>query len=369
VGAWRSLVPDLVRTCRAERAFALLVEPDVGDPEASDLADLGFLPSARSIQPRTTLIVDLRGTEDEILGRMNQKARYNIGLAARRGVTVRPWGDPQEFAALLRSTGERQGFGVHTPAYYRDAFELFHPRGECELLIAEKDGARLAALMVFGRGSGAWYLYGASTTLQRELMPTYLIQWEAMRWKRRRGSQWYDLEVPGASSEALEAGFERGRTACGVCIDSTRFRRTGSELPGPGNFRSNRRSTASTAYLAGAMPTDDGAQPDVHLRRIDSADEWARILEALPQPPLLQSYLWGEFKSRYGWRPERWGWMGKDGRPRAAAQVLRRRWPSRARLSVASIAYCPRGPVLNWEDKPLAEAVLSGLASFASSPR
>ncbi|HKY83561.1 MAG TPA: peptidoglycan bridge formation glycyltransferase FemA/FemB family protein [Anaerolineales bacterium] len=209
VGAWRGLLPELVQACRVRGAFALVVEPDIADPLASSLANLGFLPSTRSIQPRTSLLVDLRGSEDEILARMNQKTRYNIGLAARRGVTVRPWDEPQGFAALLRSTGDRQGFGVHTPGYYRDAFELLHPRGECELLIAEKDGAPLAALMVFARGVGAWYFYGASTTAQRELMPTYLAQWEAMRWARRRGSEWYDLwGIPDASAEALEAGFE-----------------------------------------------------------------------------------------------------------------------------------------------------------------
>ncbi len=117
------------------------------------------------------------------------------------------------------------------------------------------------------------------------------------------------------------------------------------------------------------MPTDGGVPPGQHLKQIDSADEWARILEGLPQQPLLQSYLWGEFKSRYGWSPERWAWTGEDGQPRAAAQVLRRRWPSRARLSFASIAYCPRGPVLNWEDIRLAKAVLSDLAALSAAPR
>ena len=209
VGPWRGLLPELVDACLSHGAFALVVEPDAGARQAADLADLGFLPAARSIQPRTTLVVDLDGTEDEILAQMHQKTRYNIGLAARRGVTVRPWDDPRGFAAMLRSTGDRQGFGVHTPAYYRDAYELFHPRGECELLIAERNAEPLAALMVFGRGSGAWYFYGASTTTRRELMPTYLLQWEAMRWARSRGSSWYDLwGIPDASPEALEAGFE-----------------------------------------------------------------------------------------------------------------------------------------------------------------
>jgi lipid II:glycine glycyltransferase (peptidoglycan interpeptide bridge formation enzyme) len=155
------------------------------------------------------LRVDLHGSEEEVLARMHQKTRYNIGLAGRRGVMVRPWDDPEGFAEMLRATGDRQGFGVHTPAYYRDAYDLFHPRGEGELLLAEKDGESLGALMVFGCGPGAWYLYGASTTARRDLMATYLLQWEAMRWARRRGAAWYDLwGVPDAPLEELEAEFE-----------------------------------------------------------------------------------------------------------------------------------------------------------------
>ena len=116
------------------------------------------------------------------------------------------------------------------------------------------------------------------------------------------------------------------------------------------------------------MPPDPGAKLELRKERIDAAPEWARVLESLPQQPLLQSYRWGEFKGRYGWTPERWAWLGGDGRPRAAAQVLRRGWPAASRLSLASILYCPRGPALNWADRPLTQAVLRDLAAFASRP-
>ena len=210
VGPWKPMLPDLVEASRAGGAFVLILEPDADDPEAEGLEGLGFAPSSRSVQPATSLRVDLRGSEEDVLARMHQKTRYNIGLAGRRGVSVRPWDDPVSFAAMLRATGDRQGFGVHTSAYYRDTYDLFHPRGEAELLLAEKDGESLGALMVFGCGPGAWYLYGASTTSRRELMATYSLQWEAMRWARQRNAAWYDLwGVPDATPEELEAGFEK----------------------------------------------------------------------------------------------------------------------------------------------------------------
>ena len=248
LGPWKGIFPDLVEASRAAGAFVLVLEPDAGDPEAGDLAEFGLVRAARAVQPATSLRVELSGSEEEILARMHQKTRYNIGLANRRGVTVRPWQDPEGFCAILRATGDRQGFGVHTPAYYRDAYDLFHPRGEAELMLAEKDGQSLGALMVFGFGAGAWYLYGASTTSRRELMATYLLQWEAMRWARGRGAAWYDLwGVPDAAPQELEAGFESRRDGLwGVY----RFKRGfgGRWFQTPGAWEKPIRTTLYRAY-------------------------------------------------------------------------------------------------------------------------
>jgi peptidoglycan pentaglycine glycine transferase (the first glycine) len=212
VGDWRPLLPEVIELARARGAFVLILEPDSSEAETPDLRDVGFVAAARTVQPRRSLIVDLRRSEEAILDGMHQKTRYNIRLAERRGVTVRPWDQPEAFAAMLRATGDRQGFGIHRPAYYRDAYDLFHPRQECELLVAEVNGDPVAALMVFARGSGSWYLYGASTERARSSMPTYALQWQAMRWARQRGAAWYDLwGVPDEPGETLESEFETRR--------------------------------------------------------------------------------------------------------------------------------------------------------------
>ena len=48
---------------------------------------------------------------------MKQKTRYNIRLAARKGVTVRAGGeaDLPAFYRLMEVTAQRDGFGIHTP--------------------------------------------------------------------------------------------------------------------------------------------------------------------------------------------------------------------------------------------------------------
>ena len=211
VGDWHpGLLAALDDACKARGAFVLKIEPDDADPasEPQQLAEAGFRSSRHTVQPRRTLIVDLSPSEDEILNRMHQKTRYNIRLAARKGVSVRPWADMDAFGRMMNRTGERNEFGVHLPSYYERAYALFHPQGECEVLVAEVESQPVATAMIFARGRRAWYLYGASLDIERNRMPTYLLQWEAMRWAKARGCLAYDLwGVPDENQDALENQF------------------------------------------------------------------------------------------------------------------------------------------------------------------
>jgi lipid II:glycine glycyltransferase (peptidoglycan interpeptide bridge formation enzyme) len=221
--AWDALWPEIDRAARRRRAIFLKVEPDLWEGEdAAPQPAAGFVPSAHAIQPPRTLRLDLSCAEAELLASMKQKTRYNVRLAEKKGVSVRlydaatapgPATDAlDEFARLMQVTGSRDAFGVHAPAYYRRAYELFAPRGECALLLADYAGQALSGLMVFARGGRAWYLYGASANEHREVMAPYLLQWRAIQWAQARGCQEYDLwGVPDASAEVLEAGFESGR--------------------------------------------------------------------------------------------------------------------------------------------------------------
>ncbi|MFN2302914.1 MAG: lipid II:glycine glycyltransferase FemX, partial [Anaerolineales bacterium] len=83
---------------------------------------------------------------------------------------------------------------------------------------AEFEGRPLAALMVFALGERAWYIYGASNNEERNRMPTYLLQWEAMRWAKNVGCKVYDLwGVPDYPEDQLEDSFlERSDGLWGV---------------------------------------------------------------------------------------------------------------------------------------------------------
>lgn len=211
----RKLWDEIESLCKSQRSIFLKVEPDEWLKDSQALTQQnnslppGFILSPQQIQPPRTILVNLRGSDEEILERMKQKCRYNIRLAEKKGVIIRPWNDLKGFHALMTVTSSRNGFEVHSLEYYKRAYELFHPSGMAEILMADFEGKPLAALMVFVRGKRAWYLYGASTDEERNRMPTYLLQWEAMRWAKSKGAEEYDLwGVPDEDEETLEAQFE-----------------------------------------------------------------------------------------------------------------------------------------------------------------
>ena len=151
------------------------------------------------IQPASTVVLDLEGSEETILEGMKPKTRYNIRLAERRGVEVAE-GSPEELAdwyALYRETAARDRITLHSERYYRRLFALAGEYGpgapELRLLLARHQGELLGGIVVAMRGERAWYLYGASSTRGRNLMFTYALQWRAIRLARERGCTLYDL--------------------------------------------------------------------------------------------------------------------------------------------------------------------------------
>jgi lipid II:glycine glycyltransferase (peptidoglycan interpeptide bridge formation enzyme) len=207
---WR----EIEDVCRKHRAIFLKLEPDLWEDswpeEFSRITHYQFRTSPHNIQPPRTILIDIKNKEEEILANMKQKTRYNIRLAAKKGVTVRGWDDIQSFHKMMLLTGERDGFGVHSREYYQCAYDLLHPKQMGELLVAEYESKPLAALFAARNGNRAYYLYGASTDEERNRMPTYLLQWEAIRWAKARGCEEYDLwGTPDEDETTLEANFEK----------------------------------------------------------------------------------------------------------------------------------------------------------------
>lgn len=111
---------------------------------------------------------------------------------------------------------------------------------------------------------------------------------------------------------------------------------------------------------------------------------WNSLIDSLPNPHILQTWEWGAVKAKFGWNAHFFLWHEKSVKmytleelsagladqspspsPIAASLVLVRPIPIRGFSAKLSVAYIPKGPLLDWENISLRRRVLEDLRKFA----
>jgi len=124
----------------------------------------------------------------------HQKVRYNIRLAARKGVEIKIGSkeDIPEFHKIMVETGIRDRFVVRSPSYFEQMLDCLGPEN-IRLYLAYYQGKMIAGTIAVVYGNKCWYLYGASSNEYRNVMPNYLLQWEMIKWALESGCDIYDF--------------------------------------------------------------------------------------------------------------------------------------------------------------------------------
>lgn len=406
-----ALLLEMQETASRAGASVLKIEPDLPDTPLNRalLHSYGLYPSPQTVQPRSTIVLDIHGDDDAILKAMKSKWRYNIRLAERKEVIVREAtaNDLPAINQLMQVTGERDGFSVHSREYYTTAYQLLVPR-HAVYLLAEYAGQPLAAIVVCVAGETAYYLWGASSDRERNRMPNHALQWAGIQWAKARGATRYDFwgipDALGMVAMGLRNGDGSGTPSDEIAVDVAAF--PDGELWGVYRFKQGfggevvrtvgawdlaidplgyrlyrgglvARDRVATikqrvkqqiqGYVADEQPSDiqvgeqavqrQGGQPQA----VRSASAWQQTLAKLPAPHVLQSWEWGQIKAQTGWQAERFV-MEDGGVPRAAFQFL---WRQPVPYLPLRIGYVPKGPTLDWSDLSLVDATLAQLEALA----
>ncbi|MBI4675217.1 MAG: peptidoglycan bridge formation glycyltransferase FemA/FemB family protein [Chloroflexi bacterium] len=204
------VLAELENIARQQRAVFIKIDPDirVNQPAAEIPKQRAWRVSDEQIQFHNTVTCNLARSEQEILAAMKPKWRYNIRLAERKGVTIeRPeHGAWSQFYEMYAETSARDGFLIRPLEYYRDVWTTMHNANQAQVFFARVGDSStgdvlhrtaqndiVAGLILFWFGRRAWYFYGASRSIHRDLMPNHLLQWEAMRWAKAQGCTEYDF--------------------------------------------------------------------------------------------------------------------------------------------------------------------------------
>ena len=199
--------PDILNTlfdavkneAKKRGAIALKVDPEIeeqSDEVVEILKGNGFINNKKQVQPRATFIVDLKPDLDTILSSFEEKTRYNVRLAEKKGVQVKHESNIngiEHFCKMYTETGQRDKFLIHPKEYYYRLKEYLIDRDLAEVFVAYFRGVPIASVVIFKLGQKIWYIYGASISIYRNVMPNHLLHWHVIKWAKENGYKEYDL--------------------------------------------------------------------------------------------------------------------------------------------------------------------------------
>ena len=212
IGLFDDVITELENRARQQGVVWLKIDPDViqatGLPDSEDdrpdtigtaitarLKERKWRFSDSQVQFRNTIHIDLTRSDTDILMAMSGSTRRKIRVASKKEVHVRAatLADLPILYQLYQVTGQRDGFLIRPFDYYRRAWQEFMRVGLAHALIAEYRGRPIAQLILFHFGQRCWYFYGASSNEERQRMPNYALQWEAIQWAKSQGYVLYDM--------------------------------------------------------------------------------------------------------------------------------------------------------------------------------
>lgn len=184
-------------------AHLFKMDPDVAADDQDFLRLMDKMGFARfygpdgfeTIQARFNYRLYLNGrTEAELMAGFTQKTRYNIRVARKHGVEVRPVGPERldDFMKIYQVTGARDGFNTRPKEYFQRMLSALGPH--CRLYMGFYEGQAICGAIATNYAGKTCYVYGASDNAHRNVMPNYLMQMEMIRWAVETGCDVYDFQ-------------------------------------------------------------------------------------------------------------------------------------------------------------------------------
>ena len=199
----------------------------------------------RSVQPRHTLVLDLRRSEEELRAEMLSGRRRSINAATRKGIVIRRTreaGEVEKFIRLIHRTGERNRFDPHLDTYYRTVCTTLFGLEAASLYLAEVEGESVAGVIAFESATTGYYAHAADDPERsRQIVAAAPLAWQIVRDCRAEGRTAFDFwgVIPDDTADHPWAGFSRFKKTFG-----------GRMITRPGTFDLPLRPLRYRAYRA-----------------------------------------------------------------------------------------------------------------------
>jgi len=227
------MVEELKAEAKKHKAVSIKIDPCVADdfPGFKErLARVGFVPSPDvhplfgGTQPRCNMKMDISSPLDKVLSdTISSKWRYNIRLADKKAICVEDnlgRDGLKIFHDIYKVTSERNEFKGYSLSYFEKMWDSLAPSNLIKLFVSFNGDKPLSAAICFLLPPQCWYMFGASSNEDRNLMPNHAMQWKMISWAKENGCTTYDFRgVPDpelGEIPAHEEGLVRFKSGFGA---------------------------------------------------------------------------------------------------------------------------------------------------------
>lgn len=194
-----ALLPFLKKYAAEEKVDFIRLSPLMDRTEANKnlFKKYGFRDApVHMVHPELLWLLDISGTEEDILAQMRKNTRYYVRRAEKDGVSIIS-GATQElmdtFYAIHEETSKRQGFVPYSKAFLDAQLSAFAVEDQIEIFIGMYEGKAIAAAVIMYYENEGAYHHGASLSEYNKIPASYLVQWEAIREAKRRNMRVYNF--------------------------------------------------------------------------------------------------------------------------------------------------------------------------------
>ncbi len=200
-----AVMREIVASARRGGVRVLVIQlPEAAPALEEATMTLGFRPDVPSVAPEATIRLDLRRSDEQLLGSMTQMRRRNLRKALRAGLEVCQDNDIELFHRLYAATAKRQGFVPISRENLRAQWDLLAPHANCTMFIARYRGVPAAGIWATRfAGTVTFKLAGWDASSPAPPHASDAVHWAAIQWARTNGDRTYDL-----------GGFDRRSAEC-----------------------------------------------------------------------------------------------------------------------------------------------------------
>ncbi len=201
---FKTLINEALPLIETYKIFSIKFDPEVlcNEENINFYKNMGFTVKSGHkhlhdyAQPKFNMVLNIADKEEEtLIAEFENKTRYNLRLAYRKGVTVYYENSPESasvFHGIYKTTAIRDKFSYRDEEYFKKMLTVI-PQENLRVYFTKHEDDILSSAIAVKSGDKMWYMYGASSNEKRNLMPNYAMQWEMIKWALECGCKRYDF--------------------------------------------------------------------------------------------------------------------------------------------------------------------------------